>query len=345
VIRRHGRWVWVAGLALAVGACAPGIIKSGPDTAEPRLEKLTLRAADGVALPLQVWRPKGPVRAVVIGVHGMNDYANAFLEPGRYWSQHGVATYAFDQRGFGRAPGRGRWPGVARMQSDFRAAVAAVRKRHPGVRVVAVGASMGGGVVLSTMGRRDAPRIDGIVLVAPAVWSRSTMPRLYRATLNLAAHLVPWAHLSPQGLQRLPTDNFALMKRLSKDRLMLRGARIDSLWGVTNLMDAAAAAAPKVRVPTLLLYGERDEIIPRRPIRAVIERLPQKRTRVAVYKDGWHILLRDRQAKVVWDDILAWIGQPRAALPSGADKRAAQSILKRPRPKRPSWVRIKLTGG
>ena len=171
------------------------------------------------------------------------------------------------------------------------------------------------------------------------------MPGLYTLTLDIAAHLIPWARLSPSTVKRLPTDNFALLRRMGKDRLMLSGARVESLWGVVNLMDAAAAAAPRVRVNTLLLYGERDEIIPRKPIRAVMDRLPRHTTRTALYADGWHLLLRDRQARVVWDDVLAWMRNPRTKLPSGADARDIGGILGKPRPKRPAWVRIKLSGG
>lgn len=333
------------GLTTALAACAPSVIKSGPDTAQPRIERLTLRAADGAMLPMQRWLPASRrPHTVIVAVHGMNDYANSFDGPGRRWAQRGIATYAFDQRGFGRTPGRGLWPGVARMQSDFRAAAAAVRRRYPGAKIYGLGMSMGGGVVLSAMGRADAPALNGMILVAPAVWSRATMPGLYRVTLSLAAHTIPWARLSPSAVKRMPTDNLALLKRLGKDKNMLRGARVEALWGVVNLMDAAAAAAPRARVPTLLLYGERDEIVPRRPIQAVIARLPRKRTRVAVYAEGWHMLLRDLQAKVVIDDIAAWVRNPRAALPSGADRRDVAAILKRKRPKRPAAIRRWLLG-
>jgi len=125
---------------------------------------------------------------------------------------------------------------------------------------------------------------------------------------------------------------------------MLRGARVEAIWGVVNLMDAAAAAAPRARVPPLLLYGERDEIVPRKPIRAVIARLPRQRTKVAVYAEGWHMLLRDKQASVVLNDIAAWLRNPRAALPSGADRRDVTAILKKPRPKRPRAIQRWLLG-
>lgn len=333
-------------LVVSLVGCAPSVIKSGPDTMAPQIDRLKLQAADGARLPMQRWAPsRGHAHTVIVAVHGMNDYANSFDGPGRRWARRGIATYAFDQRGFGRAPGRGLWPGVARMQSDFKAAVAAVRRRHPWAKLYGLGMSMGGGVVLSTMGRPDAPKLDGIILVAPAVWSRATMPGLYRVTLSLAAHTIPWARLSPSAVKRLPTDNLALLKRLSRDKHMLSGARVEALWGVVNLMDAAASAAAQTRVPTLLLYGERDEIVPRKPIRAVIARLPRERTTVAIYADGWHMLLRDLQANVVIDDVAAWVRNPRAALPSGADRRDVAAILKRKRPKRPAAIERTLTGG
>ena len=40
------------------------------------------------------------------------------------------------------------------------------------------------------------------------------------------------------------------------------------------------------------------------------------------------MLLRDLQARTVWVDIAAWITDPGAPLPSGADERAATILAK-----------------
>ena len=53
----------------------------------------------------------------------MNDYANAFHMAAPYWAERGVATYAYDQRGFGRSYGRGEWPDEDSMREDLRTAV------------------------------------------------------------------------------------------------------------------------------------------------------------------------------------------------------------------------------
>ncbi len=52
----------------------------------------------------------------------------------------------------------------------------------------------------------------------------------------------------------------------------------------------------------------------------------RERRRPALYEKGHHMLLRDLQAETVWKDIAAWIADPRAPLPSGADRRADEVL-------------------
>ena len=74
------------------------------------LENNRLISFDGAELGLTVWDTEEAPEIVVVGVHGMNDYANAFHMAAPYWAARGVKTYAYDQRGFGRSVGRGDWP-------------------------------------------------------------------------------------------------------------------------------------------------------------------------------------------------------------------------------------------
>lgn len=310
----------VLGAALALAACAPEIQVSGTTSlAAPALRGDHIQTADGAALPVRAWLPAGRPKAVIVGLHGMNDYSNSFAMPARRWQMQGIATYAYDQRGFGNTPQRGVWPGLDRLIEDFKTAVALVRRRHPGVPVYASGTSMGGGVVLAAMARPDAPALDGIILEAPAVWSRATMPVYYTATLWVAAHTIPQFRLSGREVTRVASDNREVLRDLGRDPYVLKGARIDAIYGVVDLMDAAYDAALRVRVPVLLLYGAKDQIIPKAPIEAVARRLPERLKRVALYANGWHLLYRDLQADVVHRDVAAWIADRGAALPSGAD--------------------------
>jgi acylglycerol lipase len=72
-----------------------------------------------------------------------------------------------------------------------------------------------------------------------------------------------------------------------------------------------------LKTPTLYMYGAHDEIIPKRPSQEAAARLPAG-DRTAYYANGWHLLLRDLQAQIVWADVAAYIRDPAAPLPSGA---------------------------
>ena len=74
-----------------------------------------------------------------------------------------------------------------------------------------------------------------------------------------------------------------------------------------------------------MLYGLNDQIVPEDPVLAAMRRCRRTASnREALYPGGYHMLLRDVHAKRVWRDIAAWIEDPHANLPSGADARGAE---------------------
>lgn len=322
------RFVAVAlSLALALAGCAPLIRGAGPDRpGDPYLDTGLYVARDGARLPYRTWRlgeddPKP--RAVIVAVHGFNDYSRFFAEPGAWLAHRGVLSYAYDQRGFGLAPNFGKWAGTETYVRDLLDFVRLVERRHPTLPVYVLGDSMGGGVVLAAFARPTAPPIAGAILVSPAVWGRKTMPFYQRWTLATMSHLMPGVTLRPTGLGILPSDNIPMLIAMGRDPLVVKNTRVDAVWGVVNLMDAALAAAPKFEQPTLLLYGRRDEIIPDGPVERLIHRLPKDmaaRRRVIIYPNHYHMMLRDLHADQVWGDILAWIRDPAALPPSQAGK-------------------------
>ncbi len=324
-----------AALLILATACTPRLAPSGPGPGGlkevmPRLDDTILVTEDGLALPLRAWLPPdGAPRAVVLALHGFNDYAKAFEDAGAFWAGAGIATYAYDQRGFGAAPYHGLWAGAAAMTADLGDALALLRDRYPNLPLYLVGDSMGGAVILAASARQEPLPVDGAVLVAPAVWARATMPVLYRAALWLGAHTIPWAKVSGRGLKIQASDNIEMLRALGRDPLIIKETRIDAISGLTDLMDEALAAAPGFHLPALLLYGGKDEIIPGDPILRLWRSLPaaaRDRQRQALYANGWHMLLRDLDAKAVWQDIARWIADQNAPLPSGAEERALSRL-------------------
>ncbi|WP_439815817.1 alpha/beta hydrolase [Zavarzinia sp. CC-PAN008] len=308
-----------------VAACAPVVRGLGPeavaDGGGAALGDTHFTAIDGTDLPLRQWPSAGPPRAILVALHGFADYGRAFEKPGPYWARQGIWTYAPDQRGFGGTPSRGRWPGSEAMMADLDRLVDLARRRHPGTPVFVLGESMGGAVALAAAARPQGLAADGLVLVAPAVWGWSSMPMAARALLWLTAHAMPWNPLTvPRQLRIQACSDIELLRELSKDPLMLRRPRTDMVYGLADLMQQASDGAAQVRLPTLVLWGGKDQIVPRRPIEAAIDDL-DGRAREAFYPDGYHMLLRDLDGEAAWADIAHWIGDPAAPLPSGRGAR------------------------
>ena len=319
-----GRRALLAGLAGgALTACAPLVLKPlDPPQGfpGPRFDGDALVSFDGARLPLSRWGPEGEPWAVVVAVHGINDYAMAFEGDGQAFASAGIATYAYDQRGFGRGDHRGLWAGEPLLTGDLKACVRAARQAHPGRPVFVLGHSMGGAVTISAFASTDPPAADGVILAAPAVWGWSAQPLPNRLALWLGAHLHPGAHLDPPGWlvrHHLASDNMAMLRKMGRDPNMIFTTRIDVVYGLVGLMQSALDKVGKIRVPVLYLYGAHDNLVPQdATLRAVRALKPADSTRY--YADGWHLLMRDLKGDLVRQDMVAWLRDPASAPPSGA---------------------------
>ncbi|HEY1261009.1 MAG TPA: alpha/beta fold hydrolase [Stellaceae bacterium] len=346
-LRRSGTWGGIIAGFLMLSACAPTRLDAAVDAqtdpgVAPRFTTHDFITADGRTLPLREWLPSGRPKAVILGLHGFNDYSHAFAAPAAVWARQGIATYAYDQRGFGAAPGRGRWPGGAVLAADAAAASRVLRSLYPHVSLYLLGESMGGAVaIVAATGAEGtpAPDVDGVILAAPAVWGRATMDFLPRAALWVAVRLVPGMELTGRGLHRMPSDNIEMLRALARDPMVIKETRVDTIWGLVNLMDAALAAAPRLRVPLLVMYGAHDEIVPKVATRRFVRSLPidpGDRRRLAFYTHGYHMLLRDLEGPLVAADVAGWVLHPNAPLLSGADHGGAEASLAGPAPARPN---------
>jgi alpha-beta hydrolase superfamily lysophospholipase len=322
----------IAGLGLS--ACRPEVQTpgapprgfTGPSFSQSGSGPGVFTSFDGTRLPMQTW---GAVDAggeavepwaVIVALHGMNDYAEAFLLPAPYWAAQGITTYAYDQRGFGRTPSRGVWGGADLMTQDLRTAVALARAAHPKAVIAVVGESMGGAVAIAAFASDDPPAADRLVLAAPAVWGWDAQPLTYRVALWLTAHIAPASRVeAPDWLVRhiLASDNIEELRRMGRDRNMIFRTRADTIYGLVSLMQEARQDLGRVRAPVLFQYGAHDQIIPK-DAAVYAARFLKPTDHSAYYTNGYHLLTRDLGRRLVLDDIIAFLRNPSAPAPSGA---------------------------
>ncbi len=311
-------------LLLSLSACVNPKIQTQADTppSHARLTPESVVMSDGYVLPMKTWVSTDDPTAVVLAIHGFNDYSNAFGATSRTFADNLITTYAIDQRGFGATEQHGVWAGLAIMQSDLVATANLLCEKHSGLPLFLLGESMGGAVILTAVQQLKETCIQGVILSAPAVWGWQTMPWWQTVPLRFLAHTLPDLTVTGEGLDIHPSDNDEMLRALGLDPLFIKETRIDAIYGLTDLMEAALVNSGVLRMPALILYGEHDEIIPPTPFCEMLNNLPDRATsqwRLILYPNGYHMLSRDLQGEVVIRDMVAWIHNQSSWLPSGQE--------------------------
>ena len=275
-------------LGLLLSGCAAHLVPAGPPDGPPRRSAGDFVMPDGTRLPYRVWRPAGRPRAIVLALHGMNDSRDAWAIPAPAFAAAGIEIVAPDQRGFGATRVRGYWPGRATLVADAREMARLLHAAHPRTKLFLMGESLGAAVLMCLAASPDPPPAAGYVLVSPAVWGRAQMTVFERAGLWLMVNTVPGLTVTGRGLHIRASDNLAALRALADDPLTLLRTRWDAVGGLVTLMGAAARAAPRLPPDSLLMYGGKDQLIPKRALRAVWQALPRgpEGPRIAFYPGG-----------------------------------------------------------
>ena len=226
----------------------------------------TITVKDGTTIYYKDWG-KGPV---VTFSHGWPLNSDAWDGQLHFLAQNGFRVVAHDRRGHGRSSQTWSGNDMDGYADDLAAVIEALDLNE----VTLVGHSTGGGEVARYIGRHGTKRVAAAVLVA------AVPPIMVKSAAN------------PEGL---PIEVFDELRRgLTKDRsqfykdlaVMFYGANrpgakvsqgtLDQFWlwsmqaGLKNAYECIAAFSEtdftedlkKFDVPTLVLHGEDDQIVP-----------------------------------------------------------------------------------
>jgi alpha-beta hydrolase superfamily lysophospholipase len=217
---------------------------------------------DGTELLVRRWRAAGPAWATLLVVHGLAEHSGRYEHVGRQLAAAGIATEAYDQRGFGGSGGRrayvDRW---SQVHDDLEERLTAVRSSAGGRPVILYGHSLGGLIALGYAVADPArPLADALVLSAPAL--ESTIPVWKQALARGLGAVAPTRELGNDldgaVLSRDPT----VAERYLADPLCHHASTFR--FGAEALAEQARvrAALSRLSVPALVYHGEADGLVP-----------------------------------------------------------------------------------
>ena len=260
-------------------------------------------AVDGTKIAYRSWEPTTPARAVVVITHGLAEHGGRYRHVAEMLAGRGYAVMIPDLRGFGVSGGRrgplDRWD---HYLDDLAVDVAAARSRR--LPVVLLGHSLGGLVALSyVLEGRPAP--DLLVLSAPAI--AADLPLVKQVAARVLGAVMPRVSIA-NGLRgdQLSTDP-TVGERYFADPLVHTRTTLGLGRRALTAGDACRRNLGNLAVPTLVLHGERDTIVPP----AVSERLGRLPVVERVVLPGFrHEVFNENGGGPAVDRVVAWI-EPR----------------------------------
>jgi acylglycerol lipase len=266
-----------------------------------------VRARDGVDLRTYRWPAIDGERAHLLLVHGIAEHAGRYPHVGSRLASSGIATHAFDLRGFGGSGGHraylDRW---SQYHDDVEDRLAELRSVADGLPVVLYGHSMGGLIALGYV-LADPPRPlpDLLVLSAPAI--DAVVPAWKRRLADILAATVPRfaiANTFPKGA--LSTDPAVEAAYLADPVAVHRTtARLGvALFREQERVKNALARGGPLPVTTYVVHGSDDPIVPEWASRSLEGRANVTRR---VYPGLRHETHNEPGGSAVIDDTIAWI--------------------------------------
>jgi alpha-beta hydrolase superfamily lysophospholipase len=275
----------------------------------------TVPVADGLALFCRKWEPSTPALASVVIVHGLGEHSGRYVHVGRYFSEAGFRTIAFDLRGHGRSPGQ---PAFVKRYIELASDVDCIVKRFSEGPTFLFGHSLGGQLVLWTA-QHFRLMVVGLIVSAPWLALAFAPPRWQLFVAQKVNGLIPSlrfstrirsATLSRDQAHLDSLEDLDLLHKFSTVRLYLEAANAASEIMRTPLIDR----------PILFAYGDADGVTSWKVAEDYFERLRAPSKTFKTYPGLLHELHNETEREQVLADYVKWM---KSVLQTGSAELAA----------------------
>ncbi|MEA3210061.1 MAG: acylglycerol lipase [Chthoniobacter sp.] len=261
------------------------------------------------------WRvTKGPVRAVLVGAHGMQSNKDWFNRLGPQLAAQGVEVWAFNRRGSGLSKPEQK-PANA---TSWRAWVqqfesAGELARRPGVPMVAAGLSWGASAALATVAAYPGDW-SGAVLINPALQTRKDANFFWRSGTWLGWWFTP-GHVFeiPLDPEDYTTNQNTIAQRLTGDPRILHSATSRMVQQTSQMKSFALKRLAKLDRPVLSLHGTDDELVENEKVKATLRARNAAEVRLEDVPSGTHAAVVEAPSAEIARQIVRWLAEVKPA--------------------------------
>ena len=265
----------------------------------------SIKLNNGQVLKGIIKSPGEDLKAVIIFVHGLGEHIQRYELWADLFNKQGIGFTGVDLPGHGRSGGRrGHVKSYAILEEMIDILLNSCKQTFPGVPVFIYGHSLGGGIVLDYLIRKN-PGIKGAIVTSP--WLRLSFepPKAKMVLASIMKNVLPGL-IQPSGLvvEHISHDE-AVINRYKADPLVHNKISVALFVGADGAAKYSLAHASELKVPTLLLHGSDDLIVSPKASSEFAGNTDL--VEIKIWENGYHELHNEVFKDEVFTYIMSWI--------------------------------------
>jgi len=265
------------------------------------------RARDGQEFYERRWGAEGGGPTHLVVVHGYGEHCSRYAEVAQRLNANGITVHTYDQRGFGRSPGKRAAIGdIENLLCDLDDYLEFVRPRFDGKPWFLMGHSLGGLVLTRYLETRTVDA-RGAVFCSPFLAFSDDVPEWLLSLANVLGTLVPWlpvGGVDNSGLSRDP----AAVEAADKDPLSYHGwVRAGTGRQFQRAITQACAEFQAISLPAYIIHGTADRVVSKEGSVLLHDGIQSTDKALEMVEGGYHELWNDLDKTAVIDGIGEWI--------------------------------------
>jgi len=266
-----------------------------------------IKLRNGQVLSGMIQSPGENTRAVIILIHGIGEHIHRYDYWADLFKKEGIGFAGLDLPGHGRSEGRrGHIKNYTQLEEMIDILLISCKKTFPDVPVFLYGHSLGGGIVLDYILRRN-PKVRGAIVTGPLLRLGFEPPKFKLILASVMKNLLPGL-IQPTGLNA---------NHISHDETVVEKYRKDSLVHgkiSVSLFDGSMAAAryslshaSELKIPTLILHGSDDMLTSPDGSREFAGKTAL--AELKIWEGGYHELHNEPFKDEVFKYIMSWVNR------------------------------------
>lgn len=264
-----------------------------------------IKLSNGLVMRGFIKSPGDDIRAVIILIHGLGEHVERYREWSELFSGRRIGFAGVDLPGHGASDGRkGHIRSYDLTDEIISILLNESRKTFPGIPQFLYGQSLGGGIVLEHLLRKN-PKVKGAIVTSP--WLKLAFePSRFKVMLaKILGRIIPGLIQSSGLVIEHLSHDINVVEKYRNDPLAHGKISLSLFNSAIRAARNALGNASELKLPLLLLHGSDDLICSPEGSKEFASKT--KMANLRIWEGGYHELHNEYFKDEVFNYIINWI--------------------------------------